>query len=66
MAGLKTIPAYIRTASDENLMEMALIENIQREDLNSIEVALACQHLIEVYNMTQEQLSARIGKNGPQ
>lgn len=62
MAGLKTIPAYIRTASDENLMEMALIENIQREDLNSIEVALACQHLIEVYNMTQEQLSARIGK----
>lgn len=62
IAGLKTIPAYIRTASDENVMEMALIENIQREDLNSMEVALACQNLLEVYNMTQEQLSARIGK----
>lgn len=62
MAGLKSIPAYIRTADDENVMEMALIENIQREDLNSMEVALACQNLLEVYNMTQEQLSARIGK----
>ena len=63
MAGLQTIPAYIRTADDENVMEMALIENIQREDLNSMEVALACQHLLEVYDMTQEQLSGRIGKN---
>ena len=63
MAGLKSIPAYVRTADDENVMEMALIENIQREDLNSMEVALACQNLLEVYNMTQEQLSARIGKN---
>lgn len=62
MAGLKTITAYIRTASDENVMEMALIENIQREDLNSMEVALACQNLLEVYDMTQEELSARIGK----
>lgn len=62
IAGLKTIPAYIRKASDENVMEMALIENIQREDLNSMEVALACQNLLEVYNMTQEQLSSRIGK----
>lgn len=62
IAGLKTIPAYIRTADDENVMEMALIENIQREDLNSMEVALACQNLLEVYNMTQEQLSSRIGK----
>lgn len=62
IAGLKTIPAYIRTANDENVMEMALIENIQREDLNSMEVALACQNLLEVYNMTQEQLSSRIGK----
>ena len=62
MAGLKTIPAYIRTADDENVMAMALIENIQREDLNSMEVALACQNLLEVYNMTQEQLSSRIGK----
>ena len=62
IAGLKTIPAYIRTADDENVMAMALIENIQREDLNSMEVALACQNLLEVYNMTQEQLSSRIGK----
>ena len=62
IAGLKTIPAYIRTADDENVMAMALIENIQREDLNSMEVALACQNLLEVYDMTQEQLSARIGK----
>jgi ParB family chromosome partitioning protein len=62
MAGLKAIPAYIRTADDENVMAMALIENIQREDLNSMEVALACQNLLEVYKMTQEQLSLRIGK----
>lgn len=62
LAGLQSIPAYIRTADDENVLEMALIENIQREDLNSMEVALACQHLLEVYNMTQEQLSSRIGK----
>lgn len=62
IANLKTIPAYIRTADDENVMEMALIENIQREDLNAMEVALACQNLLEVYNMTQEQLSTRIGK----
>lgn len=58
----KTIPAYIKTADDENVMEMALIENIQREDLNSIEIALAYQNLIETYNLTQEQLSERIGK----
>ena len=62
MAGLKAIPAYIRTADDENVMAMALIENIQREDLNSMEVALACQNLLEVYKMTQEQLSLKIGK----
>jgi len=63
MAGKETIPAYVRTADDENVMEMALIENIQREDLNSIEIALACQNLMEVHNMTQEKLSQRIGKN---
>lgn len=62
IAQLKTIPAYIKTADDENVMEMALIENIQREDLNSIEVALAYQNLIETYSLTQEQLSERIGK----
>jgi ParB family chromosome partitioning protein len=63
MAGLATIPAYIRTADDENVMEMALIENIQREDLNSIEIALSYQHLMEQYGMTQERLSERVGKN---
>ena len=62
LAGLKTIPAYIGTADDENVMEMALIENIQREDLNSLEIALAYQHLIEQYELTQERLSERIGK----
>ena len=63
MAGLTTIPAYVRTADDENVMEMALIENIQREDLNSMEIALAYQHLLEQYSLTQEQLSDRVGKN---
>lgn len=62
LAGLKTIPAYIRTASDENVMEMALIENIQREDLNSVEIALAYQHLLDQYHLTQEKLSERVGK----
>ncbi len=62
IAGRETIPAYIRTADDENVMEMALIENIQREDLNSLEIALAYQHLIEQYGLTQEQLSDKIGK----
>lgn len=61
-AGLRSIPAYIRTASDENVMEMALIENIQRQDLNSIEIALAYQNLIDAYNLTQEKLSERVGK----
>lgn len=64
-AGLHTIPAYIRTADDENVMEMALIENIQREDLNSLEIALAYQHLIEQYELTQERLSERVGKKEP-
>jgi ParB family chromosome partitioning protein len=63
MAGLQTIPAYVRTVDDENMMEMALIENIQREDLNALEIALAYQHLLEQYNLTQERLSERVGKN---
>lgn len=63
MAGLESLPAYIRTAEDEELMEMALIENIQRQDLNAIEVALAFKKLIEGYNLTQEELSSRVGKN---
>lgn len=62
IVGLATVPAYIRTASDENVMEMALIENIQRQDLNSIEIALAYQHLIDEYDLTQEKLSERVGK----
>ncbi|MBD5356285.1 MAG: ParB/RepB/Spo0J family partition protein [Bacteroides sp.] len=62
MAGLRTVPAYVRTASDSEVTEMALIENIQREDLNSIEVALAFKKLLDSYNLTQERLSERIGK----
>jgi ParB family chromosome partitioning protein len=62
LIGLTTVPAYVKKASDENMMEMALIENIQREDLNAIEIALAFQTLIEKYNLTQEKLSERIGK----
>lgn len=61
-AGLTTVPAYIRTASDLELTEMALIENIQREDLNAIEIALTFKKLIDQYNLTQERLSERIGK----
>ena len=61
-AGLTQIPAYVKTAADENVVEMALIENIQREDLNAIEIALAYQKLIENYGLTQEQLSERVGK----
>ncbi|MDL2257481.1 ParB/RepB/Spo0J family partition protein, partial [Bacteroidales bacterium OttesenSCG-928-I14] len=62
IAGLERIPAYVKKASDENVMEMALIENIQREDLNAIEIALAFQTLIDTYQLTQEKLSERIGK----
>lgn len=61
-AGLTTIPAYIRTADDAQVTEMALIENIQREDLNAIEIALTFKKLIDRYNLTQERLSERIGK----
>lgn len=62
MAGLATIPAYIRTAKDEQVMEWALIENIQREDLDAIEIALAYQRLMDEYNLTQERMSERVGK----
>ena len=62
LAGKATIPAYILKADDEETMEMALIENIQREDLNALEVALAYQQLIEQHKLSQEQLSKRIGK----
>jgi ParB family chromosome partitioning protein len=63
MAGMETIPAYIRTAADDNVMEMALVENIQREDLNAIEIALAYQHLADTTGMTQEKISSRVGKS---
>ena len=63
IAGLTQIPAYIRTIKDENVMEMALVENIQREDLNAIEIALAYEHLMESSGMTQEKVSERVGKS---
>lgn len=62
MAGLTTIPAYVKKAEDDLVVEMALIENLQREDLNAIEVALTFQRLLEEYKMTQERLSERVGK----
>lgn len=62
MAGLDSIPAYVRVAEDQNMLEMALVENIQREDLDSIEVAISYQRLIEEVNLTQESLSERVGK----
>ena len=61
-AGLDSVPAYIRTANEAELTEIALIENIQREDLNAIEIALTFKKLIEQYQLTQERLSERIGK----
>ena len=63
LAGLKTLPAYIRTIKDENVMELALVENIQREDLNAIEIALAYEHLQEKSGMTQEKVAERVGKS---
>ncbi len=62
MAGLTHVPAYIRTADDTAMLEMALVENIQREDLDAIEVAITYQRLIEECSLTQEQLSDRVGK----
>jgi ParB family chromosome partitioning protein len=62
-AGLKTIPAYIRTANDQQMLEMALIENIQRENLNPIEIALSYQRLISECNLKQEELGDRVSKN---
>ena len=62
LAGLSTIPAYIRKTEDDSLLELALIENIQREDLNAIEVAISYQRLIDECNLTQDGLSERVGK----
>ncbi len=65
LAGKKTIPAIVKECSNLEVMELALIENLQREDLNSIEEALAYKSLIEEYNMTQEDISKKIGKSRP-
>ncbi len=63
IAGLQTVPAYIRTVKDESVMELALVENLQRQDLNAIEIALAYEHLLEGNGMTQERISERVGKS---
>ena len=63
LAGLTTIPAYVRTANDQQMLEMALIENIQRENLNAIEVALSFQRMIEECSLKQEELGERVSKN---
>jgi len=63
MAGLKSIPAYIRIANDQGMLEMALVENIQRRDLNAIEVAISYKRLIDECSLTQEEMSERIGKS---
>jgi ParB-like partition proteins len=62
IAGLLHVPAYVRTADDQAMLELALVENIQREDLDAVEVAISFQRLIEECNLTQEQLSDRVGK----
>ncbi|HZJ80681.1 MAG TPA: ParB/RepB/Spo0J family partition protein [Dysgonamonadaceae bacterium] len=62
MLQMKTIPAYVKTVGDDDVMEMALVENIQREDLNAIEIALTYQKLIDSQSLTQEELSERVGK----
>ncbi|MGO1520180.1 MAG: ParB/RepB/Spo0J family partition protein [Sphingobacterium sp.] len=63
LAGITEIPAYVRTANDQQMLEMALIENIQREDLNAIEIALSFQRMIEECNLKQEELGDRVSKN---
>ena len=63
IAGLKEIPVYVRIANDQTMLEMAIVENIQRKDLNPIEISLSYQRLIDECNLTQEKLSERIGKS---
>ena len=63
LAGLDEIPCYIRIANDQQMLEMALVENIQRESLNALEIAISYQRLIEECELTQEELSQRVGKN---
>ena len=62
LAGLETIPAYVRDTDDQGMLEMAIVENVQREDLDPIETALGYQRLIEECNLTQEQMATRVGK----
>jgi len=62
IAGVNRIPAYIRTANDQGMLEMALVENIQREDLNAVDIAISYQRLVEECGLTQEDLSVRVGK----
>ena len=66
MAGLEKVPAYIKDANDQGMLEMAIVENIQREDLDPIEVAMSYQRLIEECSLTQEQMALRVGKKLPQ
>ncbi|MBQ1798158.1 MAG: ParB/RepB/Spo0J family partition protein, partial [Muribaculaceae bacterium] len=63
LAGLRSVPAYVRTAGDTEVTEMALIENIQREDLNAIEIAVSYKRLLDECNLSQDELSAKVGKN---
>lgn len=63
MAGLETVPVYIREADDQHVLEMSIVENIQRQDLNAIEVALSLQRLVDECDLKQESLGERIGKN---
>jgi len=63
IAGLKSLPAYIRTANDQQMLEMAIIENIQREDLNAIEIAISYKRLMAECNLKQEEMADRVGKN---
>jgi len=63
MAGLTSIPSYIRVANDEQMLEMALVENIQRENLNAVEIGISYQRLIDECDITQDELSKRVGKN---
>jgi ParB family transcriptional regulator, chromosome partitioning protein len=63
MAGLQTVPCYIRVADDEQMLELALIENIHRKDLNAVEIAISYQRLIEELNLTQEDVSTKVGKD---
>lgn len=63
MAGMDVIPAYVRAADDQGMLEMAIVENIQRQDLDPIEVAMSYQRLIDECNLTQDEMARRVGKN---